>query len=91
MRGDGTIEPKNGVYNAVTGCVEFTTEHLSQYLIVDFPFADVAENCWYYGSVAYAYNNGLFAGTSATTFSPDTTMTCWMVLARMDGKAEAMT
>jgi len=89
---DGTIEPKNGVYNAATGCVEFTTEHLSQYLIVDFPFMDVAENAWYYGSVAYAYNNGLFAGTSDTAFSPVTAMTrqmIWMVLARMDGKTPA--
>ena len=89
---DGTIEPKSGVYNAATGCVEFTTEHLSQYLIVSFPFADVAENSWYYGSVAYAYNNGLFAGTSDTAFRPGTTMTrqmIWMVLARMDGRTPA--
>lgn len=89
IKDDGTIEQKNGVYNAVTGNVEFTTEHLSQYLIVSFPFADVAEDTWYYGSVAYAYNNGLFAGTGAATFSPETSMTremIWMVLARMDGK-----
>ncbi|MPM52971.1 hypothetical protein SDC9_99735 [bioreactor metagenome] len=92
VRGDGTIEPKNGVYNAATGYVEFTTEHLSQYLIVRFPFTDVAEDTWYYGSVAYAYNNGLFAGSSDTTFSPDTVMTrqmIWMVLARLDGKTPA--
>ncbi|MEA4932455.1 MAG: S-layer homology domain-containing protein, partial [Lawsonibacter sp.] len=92
IKDDGTIEPKNGVYSAATGCVEFTTEHLSQYLIVSFPFTDVAEDAWYYNSVAYAYNNGLFAGTSDTTFSPDTAMTrqmIWMVLARMDGKAPA--
>ena len=92
IKDDGTIEPENGAYNTATGCVEFTTEHLSQYLIVSFPFADVAEDAWYYGSVAYAYNNGLFAGTSDTTFSPDTAMTrqmIWMVLARMDGKAPA--
>lgn len=92
IKDDGTIEPKNGVYNAATGCVEFTTEHLSQYLLVSFPFADVAEDAWYYNSVAYAYNNGLFAGTSDTTYSPDTAMTrqmIWMVLARMDGKTPA--
>jgi len=92
IKDDGTIEPKNGVYNTSTGCVEFTTEHLSQYLVVSFPFADVAENSWYYDSVAYAYNNGLFAGTSDTAFSPDTAMTrqmIWMVLARMDGKTPA--
>lgn len=92
IKGDGTIEPKNGTYSASTRCVEFTTEHLSQYLIVSFPFADITEEAWHYGSVAYAYNNGLFAGTSTTTFGPDTAMTrqmIWMVLARMDGKTPA--
>ncbi|MDF2838504.1 MAG: putative surface layer protein, partial [Evtepia sp.] len=87
MKDDGTIEPKKGTY--ADGKVTFTTEHLSQYLIVSFPFADVAEDSWYYGSVAYAYNNGLFSGTSDKTFSPDAAMTrqmIWMVLARMDGK-----
>lgn len=92
IKDDGTIEPKNGVYNSTTGCVDFTTEHLSQYLIVIFPFTDVAESEWCYASVAYAYNNGLFSGTSETTFSPNASMTrqmIWMVLARMDGKTPA--
>lgn len=87
---DGTIEPKPASY--ANGKVTFTTEHLSQYLIVSFPFTDVSEGAWCYGSVAYAYNNGLFAGTSPTTFSPVTAMTrqmTWMVLARMDGKTPA--
>ncbi|BAL01289.1 putative surface layer protein [Oscillibacter valericigenes Sjm18-20] len=84
---DGTIEPKTASY--ANGKVTFTTEHLSQYLIVNFPFTDVADNAWCYGSVAYAYDNGLFSGTSATTFSPNATTNrqmIWMVLARMDGK-----
>lgn len=53
-----------------------------------FPF----EDAWYYGSVAYAYNSGLFSGTSDTAFSPDTAMTrqmIWMVLAHMNGKKPA--
>ena len=87
---NGSIEPKTASYS--NGKVTFTTEHLSQYLIVNFPFADVAESAWCYGSVAYAYNNGLFDGTSATAFSPNATATrqmIWMVLARMDGKTPA--
>lgn len=90
IKDDGTIEPKSGTYS--NGKVEFTTDHLSQYLIVSFPFVDVDPNTWCYGSVAYAYNNGLFSGTSAITFSPDTAMTrqmIWMVLARMDGRMPA--
>lgn len=90
LKDDGTIEPKTASY--ANGKVTFTTEHLSQYLIVDFPFTDVAESAWCYGSAAYAYNNGLFSGTSATTFSPNATANrqmIWMVLARMDGKTPA--
>lgn len=90
VKDDGTIEPKTASY--ADGKVTFTTEHLSRYLIVDFPFTDVAESAWCYGSVAYVYNHGLFAGTSDKTFSPDTSMTrqmIWMVLARMDGKVPA--
>lgn len=92
LNDDGTIEPKSAKYNDTTGCVEFTTEHLSQYVILNFPFKDVTADAWYYGSVAYAYNHGLFSGTGAETFGPDVAMTrqmIWMVLARMDGKAPA--
>ncbi|BAK99799.1 putative surface layer protein [Oscillibacter valericigenes Sjm18-20] len=87
---DGNIEPKTASYT--DGKVTFTTEHLSKYLIADFPFTDVAESAWYYGSVAYAFDNGLFAGTSATTFSPNAAMTrrmIWMALARIDGNSPA--
>jgi len=38
-------------------------------------FKDVAIGAWYYAAVDFAYNNGLFSGTSATEFSPDTAMT----------------
>lgn len=87
VKDDGTIEPKNGVYK--NGTVSFTTEHLSEYAIVSFPFKDVPENAWYYSNVAYVYTNGLFSGTSKTTFKPNEKMTremIWAVLARLDGK-----
>ena len=38
-------------------------------------FSDVKPGDWYYSAVDYAASNGLFSGTSATTFSPDTSMT----------------
>lgn len=56
------------------------------------PFEDVAGESWYYGSVAYVYENGLFQGTSKTRFSPEAPMTramLWTVLARMEGEAPA--
>ena len=34
-------------------------------------FADVAPGQWYYTAVEYAMGEGLFSGTSATTFCPN--------------------
>lgn len=61
--------------------VEFTNGKL--------PFADVRESDWFYEDVAFAYENGLFAGTSDTTFSPNASMTRAMlvtVLYRLEGQ-----
>ena len=35
------------------------------------PFEDVADTDWFAAPVAWAYNNGITSGTSATMFSPD--------------------
>ena len=61
--------------------VEFTDESL--------PFTDVRRSDWFYEDVAFAYENGLFAGTSDTTFSPNASMTRAMlvtVLYRLEGE-----
>ena len=34
------------------------------------PFVDVSSGAWYAGAVEYVYDEGLFNGTSPTTFSP---------------------
>jgi len=50
-------------------------------------FTDVKLGAPYYGAVMYAVENGLFNGTSATTFEPETTMNRAMfvtVLGRLD-------
>lgn len=60
--------------------------------ITGLPFTDVLAEDWYYDGVVYAYENGLFAGTTATTFAPNATMTRGQlvtVLWRMAGKPEA--
>ena len=44
------------------------------------PFTDVAENSWYYPAVRFVNDNGLFSGTSATTFAPDMVMTRGMLV-----------
>ena len=43
------------------------------------PFADVAEDHWYYGAVAFVYRRGYFSGTGADTFSPNAPMNRAMV------------
>ena len=53
------------------------------------PFTDVAENAWCHDAVQWAVAHDLFAGTSETTFAPNTPMTremLWTVLGRLDGQ-----
>lgn len=50
------------------------------------PFQDVPKDAWYHSAVSHVYQHQLFSGTSATTFSPQCTMTrqqMWMVMARL--------
>ena len=53
------------------------------------PFVDVKSGDWFCPYVKYVYDNGLFAGTSETTFEPNTAMTRGMfvtVLWAREGK-----
>lgn len=89
---DGSISPCKGSFDAKTGRYAFKTNHFSTYVLVEFPFTDVADSAWYYGNVAYAYMNKLFSGTSETTFQPETVMSRAMlvtVLWRMEKSPEA--
>ncbi len=91
----GELIQINGTYNASTGLVSFSTDHLSYYVVGysetdkwNNPFKDVSEDDWYYEAVEFAVTNGLFTGTSDTTFSPDMPMTRAMlvtVLYRLEG------
>lgn len=52
------------------------------------PFTDVSKDAWYYDAVQYVNENGLMAGTSASTFAPDLTTTRGMIvtiLYRLEG------
>lgn len=52
------------------------------------PFRDVESSDWFAQAVEYVYSHDIFSGTSATTFTPDGTMTRGMfvtVLGRMAG------
>ena len=55
-------------------------------------FVDVADSDWYADAVQYVFANGLMAGTSDTTFSPNATTTRAMIvtiLYRLEGEPEA--
>ena len=50
------------------------------------PFTDIPDGAWYEDAVEHVYQNGLFSGTTATTFAPEKDMTRGMfvqVLANM--------
>jgi len=52
------------------------------------PFTDVSGSAWFFPAVEFVFHNGFFAGTTTTTFSPNTAMTRGMfvtVLHRLDG------
>lgn len=86
---DGSISPCKGSFEDKAGKYGFECNHFSTYVLVEFPLEDVSEDAWYYGSVAYAYMNKLFSGTSETTFEPETTISRAMlvtVLWRMEGE-----
>lgn len=51
-------------------------------------FTDVPADYWAHDAIQYVVDEGLFSGTTGTTFTPGGTMTramLWVVLARMDG------
>jgi hypothetical protein len=53
------------------------------------PFTDIAHDDWFYSSVRYVYNKGLFTGTSETGFEPSGEMSRAMlatVLYRMENQ-----
>ena len=59
----------------------------SSLVSADNRFTDVPETHWAHDAIEYVVDEGLFAGTSETTFNPEGTMTramLWVVLARMD-------
>ena len=54
---------------------------------VEERFTDVKPGKWYYTAVDYAVSEGLFSGTSSTTFSPEEPMTRGMFVTVLGNKA----
>jgi hypothetical protein len=66
-------------------------------LVNEAAFSDVAENSWYKNAVCFVVENGLFKGTSGSTFAPEIPMTRGMFvtvlgrLAKADGISDTDT
>lgn len=88
---DGSIAPCNGSYNEKTGKYDFKTKHFSEYVLTDFPFADILSESWYYGGAAYCYNNSLMDGTDKNIFSPNMITTRGMLMTVLARGAKADT
>ena len=76
---DGSISAVGGAYDAGQQTYAFDVVN-GVTAIARFPFTDVVAGTWYYGAAAYAYNNGLFAGMTPTTFAPNAAMTRAMLV-----------
>jgi hypothetical protein len=55
------------------------------------PFVDVTEDDWFFDSVKFVHQNGLFSGTSSTTFHPNMTMTRGMMVTVLHRMVESPT
>lgn len=84
---DGNNQRMQGsLYNSADKAMEFETDHLSGFGVAYTTdtavnvFTDVKEGAWYAPYATYATENGLFKGTSETTFGPDASMTRAMLV-----------
>ena len=82
----------SSVYDSVNKVLRFNTSHFSTYGVgykQDAPtFTDIA-NHWAKDDIQFVVNRGLFAGSSATTFSPNTAMTRGMFVTALGRLANA--
>lgn len=84
-----------GIPDVVSGGTSTTASTVPKGTTVvnaQIPFTDVANNSEYRTAVGYVYSKGLMAGTNATTFSPDTTVSRAMVVSilhRLEGSPSA--
>ncbi|MFA9424223.1 MAG: S-layer homology domain-containing protein, partial [Sedimentibacter sp.] len=92
LNDNGELEKIQCKYDEATGLATFATNHLSYYIVGydnSIIFNDVNEDDWFYDSVMYAVQKGLFTGTSDITFSPNSPMTRSMLVTVIHRLGEA--
>ena len=83
---DALTDTQKGLVSNYTALMD--AEAAYSRLTGTLPFQDIPSTAWCYDAVRYVYENKLFQGTSADTFSPNRTMTRAMlvtVLYRLSG------
>ncbi|WP_352399354.1 S-layer homology domain-containing protein [Anaerotignum sp.] len=82
----------NSAYDSVEQVLRFSTDHFSTYGIgykqTGTAFTDIAGH-WAKEDIEFVASRGLFSGTSATTFSPNTAMTRGMFVTALGRLANA--
>ncbi|CAM4461150.1 putative peptidase/beta-mannanase [Paenibacillus endophyticus] len=96
----GKLSSVPGLYDADSQTIRFSVDHLSYYVVGydetaawSNPFLDVKKGQWFYDSVSYVVQDGLFSGVNAKTFDPKGQMTRAMlvtVLYRLAGEPAAV-
>jgi len=80
-----------GEYTLILSNSKYSPDSLEVPITLTGGFTDVPASAWYYGAVNYAVEAGLFQGTSATTFSPETGMTRAMFVTTLGRLAQVDT
>lgn len=86
-----TFSPANGCTRAQNAAFLWRAAGCPEPKDTKLPFTDVPAGSWFEKAVCWAYEQGITAGTTKTTFSPDTTCTRGQVVTflwRMHGSPE---
>lgn len=75
LRNEGEIKMKKKLLSILLCAMMLCTMMSTLAMAAALPFTDVKTNAWYYNDVKTAYESGLIAGKSATSFDPDANLT----------------
>ena len=93
LDGSGNVQwLQSSVYDSTNKVLRFSTNHFSAYGVgyrADAPTLTDIANHWAKDDIQFVVNRGLLAGTSATTFSPNTAMTRGMFVTALGRLANA--
>lgn len=74
---DGNLKTVRSIYNKVSGTVDFTTNHFSQYAVGynEINFNDITSKDWYDKAVGFMSARGIVKGVGDSSFAPQNKVT----------------